>query len=258
MTPIAHIDILKSLLIEAQEGQHLADAEALEAAIAALSAPQVFKDGEDFYWHACALLSVGVLRDSWDDLPSHWRKLWNAAAELIRAPRPESLDTAQEIGDGEALFKAADKKAFPGTTPSDFSKLSPGERMIWHAAAALKRIPRPEPATDWQPIETAPRDGKPLLVMDHNEDWFKAVWTERFCTFVLAENREMHVVNLTHWFRPALPEPPKPKQKTPGQVAYEAKWPTNRAAWLVLSKEERESYEAAAQAVLDHANAQKP
>lgn len=56
---------------------------------------------------------------------------------------------------------------------------------------------------EWQPIETAPKDGRDILVMDG--DWLTIGWWsgEEWCR----QDLHLSLSNPTHWM--PLPEPPK-------------------------------------------------
>lgn len=80
-------------------------------------------------------------------------------------------------------------------------------------------------APQWQPIETAPKDGKPIVAVHHRyySDWHVVWWQPEFEDFISScremtmapgytingKTRELHspvTHSLTHWM--PLPEPP--------------------------------------------------
>jgi hypothetical protein len=72
---------------------------------------------------------------------------------------------------------------------------------------------------EWQPIETAPKDGRRVLVLNHGED----VRIAKFGTFKFeksegtgwmdCENPEWFLANATHWM--PIPDPPSKCEPTP-------------------------------------------
>jgi hypothetical protein len=67
--------------------------------------------------------------------------------------------------------------------------------------------------TDWQPIESAPRDGTPLLVGVAGDDYYPrtAWWDDEAGAWLVNERpRVCMLVTPTHWM--PLPEPPELEQ----------------------------------------------
>lgn len=58
--------------------------------------------------------------------------------------------------------------------------------------------------TEWQPIETAPKDGTPILVCDKGPYAYVAEWFQHSRTWIGADKMYWEP---THWM--PLPEPPK-------------------------------------------------
>jgi len=69
---------------------------------------------------------------------------------------------------------------------------------------------------DWQPIETAPKDGPPILIYDSGDSWsgiiepepviYVCVWEGWNKCWVEADGEQYSVFKPTHWM--PLPEPP--------------------------------------------------
>ena len=65
--------------------------------------------------------------------------------------------------------------------------------------------------SDWQPIETAPKDGTKIIAFDHHAGvvivrW-RMRWPETGCEWIEATGEEYENYRPTHWM--PLPEPPK-------------------------------------------------
>lgn len=69
---------------------------------------------------------------------------------------------------------------------------------------------------NWQPIETAPKDGRQILAWDGNEAMCVefTTWVDGTCFWEFAHGKDGHVYGageiLTHW----MPLPPPPKEST--------------------------------------------
>ena len=62
--------------------------------------------------------------------------------------------------------------------------------------------------SDWQPIETAPRDGMILLVWGEARDIDKGRWSVRYERWRIP-SLGLYPNDVTHWLPlPAVPEPP--------------------------------------------------
>ena len=75
--------------------------------------------------------------------------------------------------------------------------------------AAIARAEKAEAALQWQPIETAPKDGRMVLIRtESGDEWtgtFAAYWSASRQAFFYSQDRS--VPNATHW----MPLPPPPE-----------------------------------------------
>jgi hypothetical protein len=82
--------------------------------------------------------------------------------------------------------------------------------------------------SEWQPIETAPKDGTPIIVATSAPGFYprSGWWSDRFGEWVVRENEsgatrlcpDYAGVALTHWM--PLPPPPATSQSSPPQSEH--------------------------------------
>ena len=124
--------------------------------------------------------------------------------QLPELPTPQPTQATQaEVTDAQILEVAEPFGAFQYGDAQ-------GDKRIDFARAILALRPERVPMTEWQPIETAPKDGPFLAVLDCGGD--QTICTIRYAVVKAKNSRvssEFIRERVTHWMPlPALPESP--------------------------------------------------
>lgn len=114
----------------------------------------------------------------------------------------------------EMIRRAVDAGKTPSLTLWEYVQLA------W---LAERQITTPPPAPvllsdAWQPIETAPKDGTPVLVY-HNRMVIEAWYSNKWGRFVQSETGGHNGIKPEHW----MPLPPPPIEQAIGRASREAK-----------------------------------
>ena len=122
--------------------------------------------------------------------------------------------------DGRAEFEAFVCKKWgfiPPTMPATGEYADTASEDLWETWQAARAS---SAAAQWLPIESAPRDGTPVLVY-HNrmviEAWYSAKWGK----FVQSETGGTNGINPAHWM--PLPAPPAKPDDTAQQEKHDAR-----------------------------------